>query len=153
MLLGYFKIYWIFFLPLQDFNYPENVAYPVGGQGNPEFIVLEMHYDNQQVVAGDMYSLFFWGMEEKVPGFHSLHELNHNSSSNKGSIYDQYKYHSKSIWCSYLDRTFWLYVEKFVAGGSVVVVIPPLISDVRKMLQLNWLTMKKSFAPSTLWAV
>jgi len=35
-----------------DFNYPDNVAYPVGGQGNPEFIVLEMHYDNPQVVAG-----------------------------------------------------------------------------------------------------
>jgi len=33
------------------------VAYPVGGQGKPEFIVLEMHYDNPQVVAGDMCSL------------------------------------------------------------------------------------------------
>jgi len=46
-----------------DFNYPDNVAYPVGGQGKPEFIVLEMHYDNPQVFAGDMYSLLRDGGE------------------------------------------------------------------------------------------
>lgn len=39
------------------------MAYPVGGQGNPEFIVLEMHYDNPQVVAGDTYSLLRDGGE------------------------------------------------------------------------------------------
>lgn len=37
----------------------------------------------------------------------------------------------KVLWFSYLDCTFWLHVEKFVAGGSLVVVIPPLISDVK----------------------
>ena len=36
----------------QDFFYPENVAYPVGGPGEPEFVVLEMHYDNPQLVSG-----------------------------------------------------------------------------------------------------
>jgi len=36
----------------QDFYYPENVAYPVGGPGEPEFVVLEMHYDNPQLVSG-----------------------------------------------------------------------------------------------------
>ena len=36
----------------QDFYYPENVAYPVGGPGDPEFVVLEMHYDNPQLVSG-----------------------------------------------------------------------------------------------------
>ena len=36
----------------QDFYYPEDVAYPVGGPGEPEFVVLEMHYDNPQLVPG-----------------------------------------------------------------------------------------------------
>ena len=36
----------------QDFYYPENVAYPVGGPGGQEFVVLEMHYDNPQLVSG-----------------------------------------------------------------------------------------------------
>ena len=37
----------------QDFYYPENVAFPVGGPGNSQFIMLEMHYDNPQLVSGD----------------------------------------------------------------------------------------------------
>ena len=28
-----------------DFYYPEIVAYPVGGPGNAQFIMLEMHYE------------------------------------------------------------------------------------------------------------
>ena len=31
---------------LQDFIYPEDVAYPIGGPGNPQYVVIEMHYDN-----------------------------------------------------------------------------------------------------------
>ena len=31
---------------LQDFIYPENVAYPIGGPGAARFLVMEMHYDN-----------------------------------------------------------------------------------------------------------
>ena len=26
--------------------YPREVAYPIGGEGNPQYVVLEMHYDN-----------------------------------------------------------------------------------------------------------
>jgi len=44
-------MFYVFFRE-QDFYYPENVAYPVGGPGNPEFVVLEMHYDNPQLVSG-----------------------------------------------------------------------------------------------------
>ena len=29
------------------------MAYPVGGPSNSEFILLEIHYDNPQVLAGD----------------------------------------------------------------------------------------------------
>ena len=37
----------------QDFYYPENVAFPVGGPGNSQFVMLEMHYDNPQLASGD----------------------------------------------------------------------------------------------------
>ena len=36
----------------QDFIYPEGVAYPVGGPGQEEFLVLEIHYDNPTNVPG-----------------------------------------------------------------------------------------------------
>ena len=31
---------------MQEFVYPQDVAYPIGGEGNPNIIVLEIHYDN-----------------------------------------------------------------------------------------------------------
>ena len=31
---------------LKDFIYPENIAYPVGGVGQEQYAVMEMHYDN-----------------------------------------------------------------------------------------------------------
>ena len=37
---------------LQDFVYPENVAYPIGGPGNARFLVMEMHYDNPDMNSG-----------------------------------------------------------------------------------------------------
>ena len=37
---------------LQDFIYPENVAYPVGGPGAEMFTVIQMHYDNPNFDAG-----------------------------------------------------------------------------------------------------
>ena len=37
---------------LQDFVYPENVAYPVGGPGNARFLVMEIHYDNPDSHSG-----------------------------------------------------------------------------------------------------
>ena len=40
---------------LQDFIYPENVAYPIGGPGTARFLVMEMHYDNPDMRSG-MYA-------------------------------------------------------------------------------------------------
>ena len=31
---------------MQEFVYPKDVANPIGGEGNPNIIVLEIHYDN-----------------------------------------------------------------------------------------------------------
>ena len=36
----------------QDFVYPNNVAYPFGGEGQPQYILLELHYDNPQMISG-----------------------------------------------------------------------------------------------------
>ena len=30
----------------QDFVYPNGIAYPVGGIGQEQFVVLQLHYDN-----------------------------------------------------------------------------------------------------------
>ena len=37
---------------LQEFVYPEDVAYPIGGEGNPQYVILEMHYDNPAEISG-----------------------------------------------------------------------------------------------------
>lgn len=36
----------------QDFVYPENIAYAVGGVGQEQFVVIETHYDNPGNIAG-----------------------------------------------------------------------------------------------------
>ena len=36
--------------------YPENVAYPFGGEESNEFILIELHYDNPHEIAGIMYT-------------------------------------------------------------------------------------------------
>lgn len=36
----------------QDFVYPENVGYPVGGPGEVYNMVIEMHYDNPNRAEG-----------------------------------------------------------------------------------------------------
>lgn len=41
----------LYFL-LQDFIYPEGVAYPIGGIGQDQFVVIEIHYDNPQNTPG-----------------------------------------------------------------------------------------------------
>ena len=33
--------------------YPEDVAYPIGGEGNPQYVILEMHYDNPNTDSGE----------------------------------------------------------------------------------------------------
>ena len=40
-------------LMLQDFVYPQDVAYPIGGRGNPQYVILEMHYDNPNEDSGN----------------------------------------------------------------------------------------------------
>jgi hypothetical protein len=41
---------------LQVFVYPNNVAYPFGGEGFPEYLVMELHYDNPQTIQGTVDS-------------------------------------------------------------------------------------------------
>ena len=41
----------------QDFTYPENVAFPVGGPGAGRHIVIEMHYDNPKMEQGELINL------------------------------------------------------------------------------------------------
>ena len=38
---------------LQDFIYPENVAYPLGGPDTPRYVVIEIHYDNPMQHSGE----------------------------------------------------------------------------------------------------
>lgn len=35
----------------QDFVYPDNIAYPFGGE---EYIMIELHYDNPQEIEGNV---------------------------------------------------------------------------------------------------
>ena len=39
-------------MTIQDFIYPDYASYPLGGLGNPRYIVIEMHYDNPDLDAG-----------------------------------------------------------------------------------------------------
>jgi len=32
--------------------YPENVAYPIGGERNDLYLLIEMHYDNPETESG-----------------------------------------------------------------------------------------------------
>ena len=45
--------YWL----LQDFVYPENVAYPIGGPGSARFLVMSLHYNNPELQSG-MFLLY-----------------------------------------------------------------------------------------------
>ena len=36
----------------QDFVYPEGISYPVGGSGQERFVLIEVHYDNPNSMAG-----------------------------------------------------------------------------------------------------
>ena len=54
---------------LQDFVFPEDVAYPIGGESGQKFLVLEIHYDNPQMIEGvvDNSGLeFFYSNEEPL---------------------------------------------------------------------------------------
>ena len=32
--------------------FPNNVGFPIGGEGSPEYAVMELHYDNPQEING-----------------------------------------------------------------------------------------------------
>ena len=32
--------------------FPENIAFPLGGEGTPQYVVMELHYDNPHMVQG-----------------------------------------------------------------------------------------------------
>ena len=36
----------------QAFTYPDNVAFPFGGEESSEYVVMEMHYDNPHGIQG-----------------------------------------------------------------------------------------------------
>lgn len=39
---------------MQGFTYPQDVAYPIGGEGTPQYVVLEVHYNNPTEVSGEL---------------------------------------------------------------------------------------------------
>ena len=43
----------VLYILAQDFIYPPNVGYPIGGAGGSQFAVIEMHYDNPRLMRGD----------------------------------------------------------------------------------------------------
>ena len=34
------------------FQYPENIGYAFGGPGSPEYVLIELYYENSQGVSG-----------------------------------------------------------------------------------------------------
>ena len=34
--------------------YPKDVAFPIGGEGNAQYVILEMHYDNPNLDSGEI---------------------------------------------------------------------------------------------------
>ena len=43
-----YNVYYI----TQLFVYPNNVAFPFGGDGQAQYVVLELHFDNPQMIPG-----------------------------------------------------------------------------------------------------
>lgn len=41
----------------KEFTYPKDVAYPIGGEGTPRYVVLEVHYDNPAEDSGELLYL------------------------------------------------------------------------------------------------
>ena len=71
------------YLTIQDFVFPNGVAYPIGGRGE-QYIVLETHYDNPNTIEGmvDNSGLeFFYSHEapEKRAGLLTLGQLSSSS--------------------------------------------------------------------------
>ena len=42
----------VMYATIQLFSYPENVAYPFGGEGHRHFAVIQLHYDNPNMIQG-----------------------------------------------------------------------------------------------------
>ena len=37
--------------------YPDNVAFPIGGQDAAQYVVMELHYDNPDMITGGQFLL------------------------------------------------------------------------------------------------
>ena len=48
----HFIIYHIY---MQDFIYPENVAFPIGGPDDKQYAVIQIHYNNPNEDSGMMF--------------------------------------------------------------------------------------------------
>ena len=40
---------------MQDFIYPENVAFPIGGPDDKQYAVIQIHYNNPNENSGMMF--------------------------------------------------------------------------------------------------
>ena len=38
--------------------YPENVAYPIGGERGDKYVLIEIHYDNPNMESGNSWILY-----------------------------------------------------------------------------------------------
>ena len=54
LVINYYSLfqYKYILLQLQDFVYPDNVAYPIGGSTGKQFAMIEIHYNNPKETAG-----------------------------------------------------------------------------------------------------
>ena len=59
-------------LHTQDFRYPDNVAYPFGGQDSPEYLVMELHYDNPNMIEGKHAHVYVQQRRNKALKFKQL---------------------------------------------------------------------------------
>ena len=59
--------------------YPEDVAYAIGGEGNAQYIILEMHYDNPNLDSGEHQCLFKCTVDNShfAPTFRCCRQLRH----------------------------------------------------------------------------
>jgi hypothetical protein len=53
-------------LNLQDFIYPQEVAYPIGGPGSQRYLVMQVHYDNP-MRRSSQYQEYYYDINFVIP--------------------------------------------------------------------------------------
>ena len=53
------KLFWPYFL-YQDMNYPDEAGFPFGEGSSPTYFMMEVHYDNPQLLQGRKDSSGIW---------------------------------------------------------------------------------------------